>query len=162
MSGTVIRFLWAARLNPTAAGMLPRPSSEAEAAYRRGELPDYFLFPAGRLRAGVAPVERAAVQPLGPTAIRKMFVAVEEAAGVEHLDGRAFYGLRRQAADLGPEFSTDSRVLNRLTGHADSATRERVYQDSENLRVAASAAKARQRMRSFLREGRPGGLAVAA
>lgn len=91
-----------------------------------------------------------------------MFVAVEEAAGVRHVEGRAFYPLRRQAADFGPEFSTDSRVLNRLTGHADSATRERIYQDAENERVAASAAKARQRMRTFLRDGMAEPLAVAA
>jgi len=39
--------------------------------------------------------------------------------------GRAFYGLRRQATDLAPEFATDARVLNRLSGHLDSATRER-------------------------------------
>ena len=30
------------------------------------------------------------------------------------------------AADLAPEFARDARVLNRLTGHTDSTTRERV------------------------------------
>lgn len=36
--------------------------------------------------------------------------------------GRAFYGLRRQATALAPEFEQDARVLNRLSGHADSNT----------------------------------------
>jgi hypothetical protein len=42
-------------------------------------------------------------------------------------------------------------VLNRLTGHADSATRERIYQDPNNERVRARAAEARRNMRNYLR-----------
>jgi len=126
--------------------------ADAEAAYRRGEIEDYFLFPAGRLHRGMARVERATVQPLGPTAIRKMFVAVERIAGVEHVEGRAFYGLRRQATDLAPEFASDARVLNKLSGHLDSATRERIYQEKENQKVRARAAETRRSMRNFLRE----------
>ncbi|HEX2078827.1 MAG TPA: hypothetical protein VHG08_13985 [Longimicrobium sp.] len=84
--------------------------------------------------------------------IHSTFVAVERSAVVEHQQGRSFYGLRRQATDLAPEFAQDARVLNRLTGHADSATRERVYQDPHNERVRARAAEARRSMRRFLRE----------
>ncbi|HEX8241887.1 MAG TPA: hypothetical protein VF541_00270 [Longimicrobium sp.] len=126
--------------------------AEAEAAFQRREIDDYFLFPAGKLRGGSVPLERATRQELGTTAIRKMFVAVEAIAGVEHVQGRAFYGLRRQATDLAPGFATDARVLNRLSGHLDSATRERVYQEKENQRVRARAAKARRSMRQFLLE----------
>jgi len=126
--------------------------AEAEAAFQRGEIEDYYLFPAGKLRGGSAPLERATRQPLGTTAIRKMFVAVEAIAEVEHVVGRAFYGLRRQATDLAPEFASDARVLNSLSGHLDSATRERVYQEKENERARARAAEARMRMRRFLRE----------
>jgi integrase len=124
----------------------------AEAALRRGEIQDYYLFPAGRLRDGAVPLERAVKQPVGTTAIRKMFVAVEAIAGVQHVEGRAFYGLRRQATDLAPEFASDARVLNRLSGHLNSATRERIYQEKENRRARARAARARQRMRQFLQE----------
>ena len=46
-------------------------------------------------------------------------------------------------------------MLNRLTGHADSATRERVYQDPQNERVRARAAEARRRMRTYLSEQNP-------
>jgi integrase len=124
--------------------------AEAEAALQRGEIEDYYLFPAGRLKRGRALVDRCVQQPLGPTAIRVMFRALEKAAGVEHQPGRSFYGLRRQATDLAPEFAQDARVLNRLTGHLDSATRERVYQDPQNELVRARAAKARRQMRDYL------------
>jgi integrase len=69
--------------------------------------------------------------------------------------GRSFYGLRRQATDLAPEFAQDARVLNRLTGHTDCTTRERVYQDPRNERVRARAAEARRSMRNSLRETEP-------
>jgi hypothetical protein len=44
-------------------------------------------------------------------------------------------------------------VLNRLSGHADSATRERIYRDPNNERVRAKAAEARRSMRAILAEG---------
>ncbi|MEX2584351.1 MAG: hypothetical protein WD766_13865 [Gemmatimonadota bacterium] len=125
--------------------------AEAEAAHRRGEIQEYFLFPAAKLRKGKAPVAQCEVQPLNPTAVRDMFRYVEDLAGVPHQPGRALYGLRRQATDLAPEFEHDSRVLNRLSGHKESTTRERIYQDPKNERVAARAAKARRKMRRHLR-----------
>ncbi len=78
-----------------------------------------------------------------------MFCEVERLAGVEHQPGRAFYGLRRQATDLAPEFAQDARVLNRLSGHAKSSTREWIYQDQENELIRACA-KARRKMRQHL------------
>lgn len=127
--------------------------SVAEAAYKRGEIGDYYLFPAGRLKQGKALLARCQKQPLGPTAIRDIFREVEQAAGVEHQEGRSFYGLRRQATDLAPEFAQDARVLNRLTRHLDSATRERIYQDPQNELVRARAAQARRDMRQHLNGG---------
>lgn len=125
---------------------------DVEAAYRDGTIKDYFLFPAGRLKRGRALVKWATKQPLGSTGIRDMFRKLEKAAGVDHQEGRAFYGLRRQATDLAPEFEQDARVLNRLSGHLNSATRERVYQDPQNEVVGARAAQARRRMRLHLGE----------
>jgi integrase len=132
--------------NVLSAGYL----AEAEAAFQRGEVEDYFLFPAGKLKGGSVPLQRATASHLSYAAIRTMFVDLERIAGVEHRRGRSFYGLRRQATDLAPEFAQDARVLNSLSGHADSATREQVYQDKENERVRASAATARRSMRRFL------------
>jgi len=72
--------------------------AQVEAAYGRGEIEDYFMFPAGKLRRGIVPVERATKQPLDKTAIRTMFVDVERKAGVEHQEAArstAFAGRRR-------------------------------------------------------------------
>jgi integrase len=126
--------------------------AEAEAAFQRGEIPDYYLFPGGKLQRGSVPLSRATQKPLSDWNARCLFKALEAIAGVEHQDGRAFYGLRRQATDLAPEFANDARVLNKLTGHTDSATRERIYQDPQNERVRARAAEARRSMRAFLSE----------
>jgi integrase len=127
--------------------------AEAEAAYQRGEIPDYFLFPAGKLKRRCVPVSRATAGYLSDWTLRGMFKDLEAIAGVPHRKGRALYGLRRQATDLAPEFADDARVLNSISGHADSATRERIYQERENERVRAKAAKARRSMRAFLAEG---------
>ena len=127
--------------------------SEAEAAFQRGEIPDYFLFPMGRLQRGAVPVSRATEGYLSDWTLRGLFKRVEAIAGIPHKKGRALYGLRRQATDLAPEFASDARVLNNLSGHADSATRERIYQERENDRVRARAAQARRSMRTFLAEG---------
>ena len=127
--------------------------AEAEAAYQHGEIPDYFLFPAGKLKRGCVPVSRATAGYLSDWTLRGMFKDLEAIAGVPHRKGRALYGLRRQATDLAPEFADDARVLNSISGHADSATRERIYQQRENERVRAKAAKARRSMRAFLAEG---------
>jgi integrase len=127
--------------------------SEAEAAYQSGEISDYFLFPTGKLQGGAyVPLYRATDKPLSDHTLREKFGELEAIAGVEHRRGRAFYGLRRQATDLAPEFAQDAQVLNRISGHSDSATRERIYQDPQNERVRARAAEARRNMRAFLTE----------
>jgi integrase len=130
--------------------------SELEAAYQQGEIADYQLFPAGKLRKRKVPLERGQKKFLNSKRIRTMFHRVEELAGVTPRPGRAFYGLRRQAADMAPAFNQDARVLNRLTGHRDSATRERIYQDPENERVLATTATARRQMRLHIQEGGSG------
>ncbi|MFL5384800.1 MAG: hypothetical protein ACJ8GN_19935 [Longimicrobiaceae bacterium] len=50
-------------------------------------------------------------EPLSCMAIRSRFVAVERTAGVEHQQGRSFYGLRRQATDLAPDFAQEHKPL---------------------------------------------------
>ena len=127
--------------------------AEAEAAFQRGEIPDYYLFPGGKLQRGSVPLSRATAGCLSDWTLRGLFKALEAIAGIPHKKGRALYGLRRQATDLAPEFAQDAQVLNRISGHADSATRERIYQDPNNERVRAKAAEARRSMRAFLAEG---------
>jgi len=102
--------------------------SEAEAAYQRGEIPDYFLFPGGKLQCGSVPLSRAAAGCLSGLDPPGAVQGSGGDCGIPHKQGRALYGLRRQATDLAPEFAQDAQVLNRISGHADSATRERIYQ----------------------------------
>jgi hypothetical protein len=62
------------------------------------------------------------------------------AARVPHVERRSLYGLRRLAADLAQDHCSDGRLLNRLTGHVDSSTRDRKFQlraTSETLARAA-------------------------
>lgn len=44
-------------------------------------------------------------------------------------------------------------MLNSISGYADSATRDRIYQERENERVRAKAANMRRSMRAFLAKG---------
>lgn len=123
--------------------------ADAEAAYQRGEIGEYYLF------RGQAPEKQGSDrslpgQTVNPKALREMFYRVKKLAGVEHQPGRAFYGLRRQATYLAPEFAQDARVVNRLSGHTESTTPERIYQDPRNERVRARAAEARREMRRHL------------
>lgn len=97
------------------------------AGYQQGQIVDVPVLT--RLH------ERAAAAHASYQVMRDLFEDLERIAGVEHRRGRSFYGLRRQATDLAPEFAQDARVLNSISGHADSATREQVYQDKENERV---------------------------
>ena len=98
--------------------------AEAEAAYGRGEIEDYFLFPAGKLRRGIVPVERATKRRWTRPPSARCSWTWRRKAGVEHQEGRAFYGLRRQATDLAPEFEADARVLNTLSPDTRTAPRE--------------------------------------
>lgn len=126
--------------------------SEVEAAYRRKEIPDYFLFPAGEMRSGIASIEQCTWRPADPKTLRDWFERLEQLAGVPHVKGRSLYGLRRQATDLAPEFELDGRVLNRLSGHLHSSTREEIYQDQMTEGLRAKAAIARRMMRMHLKQ----------
>jgi hypothetical protein len=121
--------------------------SHYEEAFRSGKLHDYPLFPAGRLKRGKAKIA-AAAKPLTRDAALKMFRTLEGLAGVPHVPGRGWYGVRRVATDLAEDFEQDERVLNSLTGHKDSTTRRLVYQDRERPQVLARAAELREQMRT--------------
>jgi hypothetical protein len=89
--------------------------SEAEGAYQRGEIADYYLFPTDKLQRGAyVPLCRATDKPLSRITLREKFAELEAIVGVEHRKGQAFYGLRRQTTNLAPEFAQDAQVLNRI------------------------------------------------
>lgn len=128
--------------------------AELERAFRAGEIKDYSLMPGGRLRGfddrrgekvQCVPVERANTA-IGLTGLRKQWQQLEELAGVEHVDGRAWYGVRRIQADRAEDVETDARVLNRLGAWKRTSTREG-YQEQGRPEIGAKAAEARKRIR---------------
>lgn len=129
---------------------------ELEEAFQQGKIADYCLFQKGRLRKGRIPLERHLRSP-GPIdlgSLIDLFKDFEEQCGVEHVHGRSFYGLRRALTDIAPHYTTDARELDRMTGHEDPTTRERMYQDRLREEFREGAAEARRMMRSDLTAGR--------
>jgi hypothetical protein len=117
-----------------------------EAQYQ-GNGVDYYLFPAGKLVKGVSKVVPCSkvVNELGPL---KWFRELEVVAGVTHMLGRGWYGLRRSGTDVAPDYSSDARELNALGGWTDSETRETIYQDRQALPVRARASAVRRAARA--------------
>lgn len=119
--------------------------SHFENAFRAGEVADYPLFPAGRFKEGKAKLV-ATPKSLSRDGARKMFKELEGIAGITHVPGRSWYGVRRTATDLAEDIMKDERVLNSITGHRDSATR-RTYQDHERREILVRAAETREKVR---------------
>jgi integrase len=117
-----------------------------EAAFQKGEISDYPLFPAGRLKKGKAKVGPKLKSMTRTTAL-EMFHDVERFAGIEPVKGRGWYGVRRTATDLAEDVEQDERVLNSLTGHRDSETRRNFYQQRNRPEILISASNARVKLR---------------
>lgn len=118
-----------------------------EAAYRGGDREDYPLFPqhvfTGDRTQAPADVPD---EVMDRRYFLELFHQLEQRAGVEHKTGRGWYGIRRLATDLAPEYTKDARVLNALGGWTDTKTREN-YQHEDNPDDAARAARVRQAYR---------------
>ena len=124
--------------------------AELEAARVRGEIHDFPLFPGGKLVNGRIPLARVKKYPhrhLHVTNAIAYWRSFEELAGVQHVQDRSFYGLRRGLTDTANDYSTDDRALDRLTGHQDSDTRKEFYQDRQREKDIANAALVRRQMR---------------
>ena len=124
-----------------------------EAAWRAGQIGDYYLFPGSRMRmldeSGRRWTRkvRANAKPMSRDGARVAFRELEDIAGVKHVLGRGWYGLRRIAADLAESATTDDRVKDRLGGWQDSETRKHIYQDRETDAIRARAASVRRQLR---------------
>jgi hypothetical protein len=124
-----------------------------EAAWRTGQIDDYYLFPGSKMRlldkSGRRWTRRvrADVKPLSRDGARIAFKELEAIARVDHVEGRGWYGLRRIAADLAESATTDDRVKDRLGGWQDSETRKQIYQDRQTDELRAEAAKVRRELR---------------
>jgi len=124
-----------------------------ESAWRAGEIEDYYLFPGSRMRpldaSGRRWVRRVRddVKPMSRDGARVAFKELEVIAKIGHVEGRGWYGLRRQAADLAETATTDDRVKDRLGGWQDSETRKSIYQDRQTEELRAHAASIRRQLR---------------
>ena len=124
-----------------------------ESAWREQRIDDYYLFPGSRMRmlddsgARWTRRVRAGVKPMSRDGARVAFKQLEAIAKVDHIEGRGWYGLRRQAADMAETATNDDRVKDRLGGWQDSETRKSIYQDRETDALRAQAASVRRQLR---------------
>lgn len=124
-----------------------------ETAWHAEEVDDYFLFPGKAMRMlddsgrRWARRVRVGVNALTRDGARVLFLRLEAIAKVGHVQGRGWYGLRRQAADMAETATNDDRVKDRLGGWQDSETRKSIYQDRETDELRAHAASVRRKLR---------------
>ena len=124
-----------------------------EVAWQEKRIDDYYLFPGSRMRmlddtgARWTRRVRAGVKPMSRDGARVAFKQLEAIAKVDHIEGRGWYGLRRQAADMAETATNDDRVKDRLGGWQDSETRKSIYQDRETDALRAEAASVRRQLR---------------
>lgn len=128
--------------------------SEAEASYRAGSIDAYRWFPAGRLTGGKVQLKQCGGNHAGEKALRDLFVRLAQHAGVGHVHGRAFYGLRRMETDVAAAVEPDPEVLNGISGHLHTETQGRVYHDPKRKRerTGARAAVSRWNLRKAIAE----------
>jgi hypothetical protein len=124
-----------------------------EAGWQNKEIEDFYLFPGSKMRmldetgARWTRRVRAGVKQMTRDGARVAFKELEAIAKVDHIGGRGWYGLRRQAADMAETATTDDRVKDRLGGWQDSETRKSIYQDRETDALRAQAAHVRRTLR---------------
>ena len=75
------------------------------------------------------------------------FLAAERLAEIPHIDGRATYGLRRQAVDGSLEEGISSDGLQQQGGWSDKQIPETIYRDQDRTRAAEEARDIRARLR---------------
>ncbi len=127
-----------------------------ERAYVAQQLPDYPLFVGGHLpaRDGVPYTrpDHASRGPVDRTAMRRWLRDTELAAGITHLAGRGWYGLRRIAVDAAKGAGISREGLQQSGGWSDTQIPDRIYADQEALEAREEAARVRAVLRG---ENRP-------
>ncbi|MGH7618931.1 MAG: hypothetical protein ACREPM_17060 [Gemmatimonadaceae bacterium] len=111
----------------------------------------YDVAPSRKPTKSVAPtVRRAKIdvtnKPIDKRTLDDLFHELERTAKVDVIEGRAWYGIRRRAADVYEDYEKDERVLNDQTGHKRSDTRREVYQERDRAVIRAKSAETRRRV----------------
>lgn len=125
--------------------------ADLEAAYQSGAITDYYVFCAYPLVNGRAKV-RSGSKHIGKRTFCDMMHVLEQVAGVPAVAGRAAYGLRRTAVDLGPDVTDDAEVRDRMGGWKPRGLRAEIYQDELNPVLGAKVGTARLELRAMLLE----------
>lgn len=121
-----------------------------EAAYQAGEIADYPLFPGARLADKADQVvelgQRNALRPTHATSVSDWLRTAELLAGIEHVPGLGYHGVRRTVSDLlYEELGLDG--LTTAMAWSTRTTPEQIYLDRRRMpdRVAAREAMERKR-----------------
>lgn len=134
---------------------------ELERIYQE-EGTDFPLFPAARVRGtatGVihpAPVkdeegrwrpgQHRAYQPISRARSREWLIEAEKRAGVEHVDGRGWHGLRRAVSDYLEE-ATDLATLTTAMGWSSQSVPEQIYLEKKRMSKRSRAREAMEKKR---------------
>lgn len=104
--------------------------SELEERYRK-EGRDYALFPKGRLRAGKARADGGrGLESVGESWLNERFHDLEKAAGVKHVEGRAWHGVRRAVVDQYKKKGVPKAARNAALGYEkDSNVPDEIYEN---------------------------------
>lgn len=129
---------------------------QLEAAYVRGDLKDYPLFPGGPLAGGAVSVPRAghALQPVTESHLRQVFLRLERLAGVKHVEARGWYGLKRTAIDLADGYTSRTSTKEILSGHVRGSAARARYASIEPPEAMRESMQVRVAMRADLLAGR--------
>ena len=125
-----------------------------EAAYLAGRIQDYWIFVGSRMRPLGAAGERwprrvrPGAKPWSRDGARTAWQALEAIAGIPHVKGRGWYGMRRVATDIAEPLISDPRVKDSLGGWVNRRTRPAIYQAEAGEEVRAAAAAVRHQMRT--------------
>ena len=95
----------------------------------------------------VAPVDRAETGPLDRSSIDDWFLAAEALAGVEHVPGRSWYGLRRALLDAAAEEGISPEGMQEHGGWSDIQVPQQIYRDKERRKARDEARDVRAKNR---------------
>ena len=123
---------------------------DLEARYLADPTADYPLIVGGPDALDIAKRSKKPPQPISEDHLRTLFGEVEGLAGIGHLSGRGWTGLRRWFSDAIREVAgvQDSRVEDALMGHSSGRTIE-LYRDPMNVTIRRAAMAAREAMWNF-------------
>lgn len=129
-----------------------------EASYQAKAIADYYIFPSRIRMDGTAyPHNADDYHPVGRQQMLRDFHELERISGVEVIERRGWYGLRRLIADLASDNETDARVLNAYQGWAAGSTvRESTYHLRDSLKIAGKGAELRAKVRAPKAKDGPG------